>query len=245
MELKMKPNQLIILGGGVSVNAGIELDLWDKIKDHYVIGLNFSFKTFNPTFTCFVDPISFYRTYKGDIFNLPLIVGRYSKDIVKDIWPNTILLKDAWIYKRDCSEGVYNIFLCGIFGLSLAIYLADKMGIKDIFMLGIDGGMIIEDKDKFGKYRSHYYQDQFIHKGTGKIKTYHKDDAIHNMYKAFEQVKDINIYNVSPLSRILQFPKIDYLTFFDKLETTTYDQDLLRLDIKQHCIDLANLQKQH
>ena len=235
-----KPNQLIILGGGVSVNSGIELGLWDKIKDHYVMGLNFSFKTFNPTFTCFVDPISFYRTYKSDIFNLPLIVGRYSKDIIKDIWPNTILLKDTWIYKRDCSEGVYNIFLCGIFGLSLAIYLADKIDIKEIFLLGYDLGTLRGEKDKFGKYLSHYYQADFTHKGSGKIKTYHKDNAAHHMYESFKHEAPIKIYNVSPCSWLEIFPKITYPVFFNKLELTNIDQIELRKKIRE---DLQTLQK--
>ena len=41
--LKEKPSQLIILGGGTSIKEGIEKGLWDKIKNRFVIGTNYSF----------------------------------------------------------------------------------------------------------------------------------------------------------------------------------------------------------
>jgi hypothetical protein len=120
-----KLNECIILGGGLSVNEGQEKGLFQKIENKFVIGINFAFKFFNPTFTCFVDPISFYKTYYNEIKDLPLIVGRTVPDIGVKPHPNTIFLKPSTIYNRNLSNGLYHPFLSGLIALSLAIYLLD------------------------------------------------------------------------------------------------------------------------
>jgi hypothetical protein len=118
-------NQCIILGGGKSLEEGINNGLFQKIENKFVIGVNFAFKFFNPTFTLFSDPISFYRTYYNEIKDLPLIVGRTVPDLQVKPYSNTIFLKPSIHYTRDLNCGLYHPFLSGIGALSLAIYLLD------------------------------------------------------------------------------------------------------------------------
>ncbi len=60
----MKPNQLIILGGGRSILQGIPLGLWDKLQGKFTCSLNFSSQEFLTTYLCFVDVVSFYDKHK-------------------------------------------------------------------------------------------------------------------------------------------------------------------------------------
>ena len=51
-----KSNQLIIIGGGASIEEGISKNLWEKIKNKFVIGINYSYHHFpNPTFQVWLD----------------------------------------------------------------------------------------------------------------------------------------------------------------------------------------------
>ena len=52
-------NKLILLGGGYSINEGVDLGLWDKIRDKFVIACNASFVFTEPCAVCFLDT-SFY-----------------------------------------------------------------------------------------------------------------------------------------------------------------------------------------
>ena len=127
------------------MNEGQEKGLFQKIENKFVIGINFAFKFFNPTFTCFADPISFYKTYYNEIKDLPLIVGRTTPDIGVKPHPNTIFLKPSNIYNRTLSNGLYHPFLSGLVALSLAIYLLD---VGKIYLLGFDGGKITNEKEE-------------------------------------------------------------------------------------------------
>jgi hypothetical protein len=243
-----KINECIILGGGLSVNEGQEKGLFQKIENKFVIGINFAFKFFNPTFTCFADPISFYKTYYNEIKDLPLIVGRTTPDIGVKPHPNTIFLKPSTIYNRTLSNGLYHPFLGGLMALSLAIYLLD---IGKIILLGFDGGKITKDREQVditkvknkgviisqsGKYwreRTHWYQGKLEHRGIGKVSFYHSDNKVNKLFSVFKNEAKCSIINVSPNSNLITFPKISYDEMFSQLNNEIYPQEELRQFIKE------------
>jgi hypothetical protein len=243
-----KINECIILGGGLSVKEGQEKGLFQKIENNFVIGINFAFNFFNPTFTCFADPISFYKTYYNEIKDLPLIVGRTAPDIGVKPHPNTIFLKPATIYNRNLSNGLYHPFLSGIMALSLAIYLLD---VGKIWLLGFDNGKITNDREQVditkvknksviisqgGKYLrnySHWYQGKLEHRGIGKIQFYHSDNKVNKLFSVFKNEAKCSIVNVSPNSNLTIFPKISYDEMFSQLNNETHHQDELRQFIRE------------
>jgi hypothetical protein len=240
-------NQCIILGGGKSLEEGINNGLFQKIENKFVIGVNFAFKFFNPTFTLFSDPISFYRTYYNEIKDLPLIVGRTVPDLQVKPYSNTIFLKPSIHYARDLNCGLYHPFLSGIGALSLAIYL---LNIGDIFLLGFDGGKISDDKEivdikqvknkgvlikkgkSYTRHISHWYQGKLEHRGVGKIGFYHDSNKVNKLFEVFKGENKCNIYNVSSKSNLTIFPKISYDKMMSQIDTTIYDQNELREMIK-------------
>jgi hypothetical protein len=243
-----KINECIILGGGLSVNEGQEKGLFQKIENKFVIGINFAFKFFNPTFTCFADPISFYKTYYNEIKDLPLIVGRTTPDIGVKPHPNTIFLKPSTIYNRNLSNGVYHPFLGGLIALSLAIYLLD---VGKIYLLGFDGGKITKDREQVditkvknkgviisqgGKYwreRTHWYQGKLEHRGIGKYMFYHDSNKVNKLFEVFKGEIKCSILNVSPASNLTIFPKISYNSMLSQMDNNNYPQNELRNYIRE------------
>lgn len=236
------PKQLFIIGGGVSLKEGISKGLWDKLQNHFVIGINYSYLYYpNPTIQTFAD-IKFYEeeSKKRQFKKLSLIVGKRHK--IK-ILPNTIMLRTNSKYKRDLLEGVYKSSLTGLFALSLGIYLLDE---GEIFLLGFDYraktqptilphtskpiNLIV--KDKKGRPLTHFYQGEISHRGIGKTSYYNGKGRAEKDFKPFEKEKKIKIINVSLESRIDVFPKISYDTFFSMLGKDTYNQDIIRKCIK-------------
>jgi len=219
-----KPSQLIILGGGTSMNEGISKGLWDKLKDRFTLGINYSFHYFKSTLQTYVD-LDFYSNEWDDLESLPLIVGKYHKLIEKDIRGKTIMLQiNPKTYVRDLSTGVYKSSLAGIFSLSLGIHLLDK---GEIFLLGhdySDNGT----KDKNGKLNTHFYQGEINHRGIGKCNYYKAEGRANRDFGVYAGEKKIKIYNVSPQSKISIFPKISYDKFFSMLDLETFDQSRLR-----------------
>lgn len=226
-----KPNQLIIIGGGVSVRTGIEKGLWDKLKDKYVMGLNYSCnsKIFpNPTLQCYVDT-DFYTNEIEKLKPLGLVIGKWHKILENIKLPNTIMLQvNDKTYTRNLSEGVYS-GLVGMFGLALAIYL---LNIGAIFLLGFDFGAD-GNRDSKNRNCTHFYQGDLNHGGIGKISFYNAKGQADLRFGCFAQEKMVKIYNVSSNSRINTFEKINYETFFSMLDNNTYDQNELRKRIKQ------------
>lgn len=253
------PKQAILLAGGTSVCKLIENGLWDKIKDRFIIGINFTHKVFipsmpiEPTLLTFRDTGCFYLRYLEKLKSIPLIVGKYHQELKEIKLPNTILLKDI------------NGGLAGIWALNLAIRLMEQD--SEIFILGMDCGGIptvenlnykmngipLELQDitnwKISKHckgqfikidnkkyiiKSHWYQEEFTHKGISRLGFYYAKDRVEKYFGKFRNQSKVKIYNVSPYSRISSgiFPKIDYSTFFSKLNNNTYDQNLLREQIK-------------
>ena len=234
----MIPNECIICGGGSSISEGLILGLKDRIKDKFVIVLNYSYKYFNHSLLCFGDK-EFYKSTKEDgiypdiyeeLGKLPLIIGMKQFNDERILHPNTILLPTVDHYNRrnNIKNGVYCSFLVGIFALSLAIYLMEGKG--TIYLLGYDWTKRNEEqKNNNEKIDTHYYNIK--HRGTQWTNGYEVHDP--NFYfKSFEKEKEIKIYNVSPNSNINNFEKIDYKKMFEQISTQTFNQDELRKEIK-------------
>ena len=219
-------NQLIILGGGASIQEGLSKGLWDKLKWRFVIGTNYSYKFFKSTFQTFVDG-SFYNKNSKELEKLPLIVGRNKN--LKPKLNNTIGIPCSAKYNRELKDGIYKGNLTGIYTLSLAIYLLD---IGEIFLLGYDSGAIKKDLDNKKRPISHFYQGQCEHRGIGKVNYYTSKDRDEKDYGAYRKETKIKIYNVSPKSNIRVFTKITYDEFFKELDTNEYDQNALREYVK-------------
>ena len=207
-------DQIVIIGGGSSISEGIQKGLWGKIQDHWTLGCNSTFRFFTPTALIFVDFHQFYELFHKDLINLPLIIGRYGEGAKKIKHKNTILLKEWDTYDRFLKDGVYCGMLCGLFAASLATFFLEDGG--DIFLLGFDFGAngVAED----GKARTHFYQGELNHPGVGHTSLYAKERRI-TYFNAYRDLEGINVYNVSLLSKLTQFPLISYDTFFEKLNS--------------------------
>lgn len=229
-----KQSQCILIGGGTSIKEGLLKELWDKLKDKFVIGLNYSYLYFsNPTIQCFVD-CDFYKDELNKLKDLHLIIGKWHKNLVDIKHPSTALLQvNDSKYYRNLSEGVYKSSLCGIFSLSLAIYL---LNFGKIFLLGFDHS---DDgtKDDKGRRNTHFYQKELIHRGCGKINYYNTKGRADKDFGVYDSEKQCKIYNVSLNSKIEIFPKISYDKFFSMLDNNIFDQNGLRKRIKQKLKD--------
>jgi len=91
---------------------------------------------------------------------------------------------------------------------------------------------IIKQNNKIYRPITHCYQDNINHVGVGRIYFYYATDKINKVFEVYKQESKIKIYNVSPYSRINTFEKIDYETMFNLLNKKNFNQDELRLHIK-------------
>lgn len=225
-----KPKQCILIGGGTSIKTGLSKRLWDKLKGRFVIGLNYSHLYYsNPTIQCYVDN-DFYKNEINKLKKLPLIIGKCHQNLKNIKQFNTIMLQvNDSKYTRNLSEGIFKSSLCGLFGLSLAIYL---LNFGEIYLLGYDQGVINNKKDIKNCHLTHFYQGKINHRGIGKINYYNTKGRADRDYGVFAEEQKIKIYNVSLDSRINTFPKISYNKFFSMLDNNTYDQIRLRQQIK-------------
>jgi len=249
----MLAKQAIILGGGCSVLEGIDKDLFSKLKDKFIIGLNYSHHFVDSTCWMYVDDTYYLNEIKY-LEKLPLTVGRLHTNVPTK--PNNIELITASKYVRDCHHGVYSATLTGLFALSLAIYILDE---GEIFLLGFDNSSQKgEDKDSLvhdsqGRALTHFYQYGNIisrytgkpltlkHRGIGKVNWYQATQLENNKrisraeheYGVYKNENNVKIWNVSPNSKIPTFEKINYSTFFNKLNKQTYDQNKLREEIRE------------
>ena len=246
-----KKTQCIIIGGGHSVTEGLNKDLWNKISNKFTVGCNYSYRYYNSTLLCFIDN-DFYEQEFINLSNLELIVGKCS---LKNTHPNTIAIPHTNEYNRGLTKGIYGA-LTGVYALSLAIYLLD---VGEIFMLGMDFGaksndikcpiklkeitykgniltaprfIVSKSEGKLSRPLTHWYQDELEHRGVGQIGYYYIKDKVTNVFKAFEGETKCKIYNVGLDSRIEQFEKISYDSFFSKLDNEVYNQEELVREIR-------------
>ena len=238
-------NQLIIIGGGYSIKDGIELGLWNKIKNKFTFGLNYSFHLFNSTVQLYVDN-DFYEKERKKLKKCSLIVGKRHTHLKPE--KNTIMLYAKHEYNFDIHYGVYRSALCGMFALSVGVWLLNEIPRAEIFLLGMDYGTINENKDKYGRALTHFYQGDIEHRGISKINYYNsksrkKGDVD---YKVFNN-KDIKvkIWNVSPNSNIPSFKKINYEAFFRMLHSEKLNQKQLIKQIKPKLQEVEKWQTQN
>lgn len=201
MHEKLK--QLIIIGGGKSVNDGAALGLWDVIQSKFTIGLNGVADRFTPTALVFVDQ-DFYEKNKETVKEFPLSFTTEKKRGFDA--PNAIQLPQTKKFEESSlKDGIFKVTFGGTFALSLGVEFLEE---GEIFLLGFDGGSLDENTPEPGIYSDKDRQNK-----------------IFGRYANLEKVK---IYNVSPNSHIDAFEKIDYTEFFQKLDGNSFDQSELR-----------------
>ena len=239
-----KLNQIIIIGGGTSIQEGISLGLANRLTNKCVIACNFAFNHFPNTFVTCIDE----NFYIGKFFNkndepvninhvnnlkaLPLMIAPNKSVIKENKYQNTILLKESAGYNSiNClNKGFYSLALTGIFSISVAMFLLDYNG--TIFLLGYDWTKRTDEQQKNrDKIDTHYYKN-IEHRGI-KFTTYYEKHDPSKLMNNFLREKNIKIYNVSPKSNITSFEKIDYLTMFATMNDIRYNQDELRIYIKE------------
>lgn len=225
-------NRCIIIGSGNSIRQGDyttfskDLPIWKLIKDEYTIGINWSKNYFDSTIQLYSDT-DFWQTEKESLRNLPLVVTKqdafYGRE-TKKMWKEVFRFENIYILPGNRNHkgveswklGFYTGKLSGIFSISLAIAL----GVKEIFLLGMDCKAI--------DGRTHFYQGD---SGAGDIKVGPKRSTgvgfeVNGKYKTSVYdnpnvdenyipflKEDVKIYNVSPESKITVFPKITYEEF--------------------------------
>lgn len=230
------PHEVVIIGGGKSIEKAFPLLVSDPLLNKFVITVNYAYRDFNSTFLAFQDKNFYVPDYAKeyveknpqrhpDIYEelkkLPLIIGINNNGISEFQLPNTILLNTE-----------YRANLTGVFALKI-LELLKFEGI--IYLLGFDWPRRIGLRERDPNYNPnsdlqiHYYD--LKHKGSGYVGYYEN----HNPDKEFKKfIKDnVKIYNVSPESNIECFEKIDYPTFLNLLNHQTYNQEELRQVIRE------------
>jgi hypothetical protein len=228
----MIPKEIIIWGGGSSIKEGLALGLKDKLKDKFVIGINFSMYHFLPTVLTFADN----PFYKGIFFNdkphlidynhieklkqLPLIVGVRKTLTDDEIFPNTVLVKKSLYFNENPLRDGFRYILGGIFALQLTGYLTDWN--STVYCLGYDWTK---------KGTTHYYKD-INHRGINKTSWY-KTHSPDKGFDYFLNKPNFKVYNVSLNSNIECFEKINYKQMFEMLSEEKYNQKNLRQEVKE------------
>jgi len=226
MENNTVNKSCILVGGGYSVKTGINTGLWEKIKGKDVWSLNFAYLAmpYLPSRQVWVD-ISFFNNNIDSLQKLnqqgvsmhAKLHSRYS--IIKEIKTyGTTREKRYYTGKEGIEKNVLylgRMGSVGIFALSLAI----AEGYKNIYLLGYDFGMIDPKANK-----THFYEGELkvISSGVGRPQIYlnknvHVRREVED-FDVFKKEEDVNIYNVSPNSRITSFPKITYEEFYGKVK---------------------------
>lgn len=235
----MKPNKIIVVGGGQSIQKIIPFGLWDTLSTAFTIGCNFSYKDFTPTALCCIDG-DFYSGFidfdeqvklwnkfnpkhRENLSNLPLIIALNTIKSLENPLPNTVFIKGhshTWFRDKSVLKGFYCHSLTGHLALSLACFLLNFSG--EIYLIGFDS-------NKSGN--SHYYNHS-NHRGIGYLDHY-KTHNINDYLQPYLEEKDLQIFNVSDISEITIFKKITPETFMERIRGNNYNQDELREMIRQ------------
>lgn len=212
---------LVIIGGGSSVKEGIELGLWDKIKDIEIWSLNFAFifMPYLPKREIWVD-VSFFKK------NLDRLESIYRSGTELHcsshaLYNNYSMIKQYQIFKDvrhfEDNEKYFSgkLGFVGVFALSIAV----REQYDRIFLLGYDFGVQNPSSND-----THFYQHMtkecnivsvgvgnprvYMDTGTNKVKSIVEEFSVYNKHRD-------KIYNVSTISNIKEFQKISYQSFFD------------------------------
>jgi len=218
--------QVIIVGGGYSVNDGIQQGLWQRIKGKTIWSCNYAFMTmpYLPTRELWVDR-SFF---KNNIDKLNELANK-NVEIVCKFNTSVSNLPKTQVYvgtrKNEeyfGKEGIIkNKIFVGQQGFvgTFALHVAICEGYNEIFLLGFDYGIPLNSTTN---QITHYYQGNLkvISSGVGRPNVYIDNNKIKSAvdtYSIFLQETDIKIWNVSPKSNIQCFDKITYEQMFNKI----------------------------
>lgn len=208
----------ILIGAGTSINEGIELGLWDKIKGLDIWSLNYAFKImpYCPSRELWVD-ISFYRNNIQELNNLYNNgVKCYTKQSHHYTHIPEIIRYNATRDPKKIDDKTLFIGRMGLVGF-FALSLAVKEQYNTIFCLGYDFGCTTYE-DRY----THFYQNKIKVESTGigNISVYRQlNGNVKPEVKDFEvflQSKS-KIYNVSLFSNINCYDKLSYEEFFTKI----------------------------
>jgi len=217
----MLSKQCIIIGGGKSINEGIEKNLWTKLRDKFTIGCNYAYRYLDCTILTYVDK-KFQNENKEDLIKHNLRISVLSNDMEQ--LHGGYYFHNLEIYRKDkpFNYGIYRKYLTGIWSLSIAIKL---LGRGEIFLLGFDC-----KTDKKKDINDNNFHGINVEK---QVVDYDKTKGKINRYlRPFESETDCKIYNVCPDSNINTFEKINYDSFFEKLNGEVFNQDELRMNIR-------------
>lgn len=241
-----KIKEIIIIGGGTSIQEGIDSGLKDRIKNKCVVLINYAYKHFEGTFLCFGDkdfyaPIHVkYNKNNPDIYEelskQSLIVGaRKNPDLDNIIHPNTIMIESP---RKELGKAPV---LTGLFALAIA----EKLKPEKIFLLGFDWDKrdpktipLGKDYNPKSELELHYYGKEIKHAGSGYFGMYENHNP-NNYFKFFDNSKS-EIYNVNLKSNIENFKKIDYTKMYSLLSNQIFNQDELREKIKKELHSLQS-----
>jgi hypothetical protein len=217
-------DRIIICGAGYSLKSGIELNLWDKIKDIDILSINFCYR-FMPYAPNMIiwgddsvwikceDSLSVLSQYGVKLYSR--IREKYNK------YPfiNQLRVEDEQHNSLPFTDNMENIYMgrCGFTGL-MALSLACGLNYEEIYLLGYDFG----NKDSRDR-NTHWYQDMDDKINIG---AYGIGSVYLNGNKPREEISDFNaflnskakIYNVSPQSNIEVFEKLTYPELFNKIK---------------------------
>jgi len=206
----MKPNQLIIIGGGESINKGVNKGLWSVLKGRFTCGINYSYRYFQSTYMVCMNYTDFYDVNRKELAKLPLVVS--CNRLHPSIWEdNTILVNK-------------NYMLSGILALDVGMRVLEE---GEIFLLGYDYSAI--------NSKTHFYQNTINHRGVGKDDYYNRGFEDRD-FRLFCTNKKIKIYNVSMKSNIKCFSKLTYHKFYKKLDDSKYNQKGLVKEIRRRIL---------
>jgi len=208
--------QLIIIGGGISINEGIYTGLKQRLEGKFVCGINYAYKYFDTTFLTCLNYVDFYDINRKELKELPLIItpSRPHPSVWED---NTLLVKNN------------KYALSGVLALDIATSILTKD--DEIYLLGYDYGAITEIKDSQGRSITHFYQGDIEHRGVGSHSYYDRSKKCN--FFSLNTDNYTPIFNVSMDSKIECFSKITYSEFYERLEYKTYQQDILRAELKE------------
>lgn len=239
----MESKQIIIIGGGSSIKKGVQLGLWDKLKDCFVLGTNYSFRDYTPTALIACDN-KFHsgqqtehtqtrEEWRKELAQLPLIIAPNKDEINNTKLPNTITIPytvQTYCGLNSKEKGFYSIFLTGLFSISIAIYLLQEKG--TIILLGYDWSQRTYDQQQEQKLIDTHYYNHTLHPGIQKSKVYEEYPA-NDWFQPFLKATSVKIYNASIDSHITCFERINYPKLFSLLEPQSQSQDELRNYIKE------------
>lgn len=242
-------DRCVIVGSGSSILEGVYQGLWDILQKEITFSINDNIRFFLSTVAMFGD-WTCYKSRYSYFASHPLTIGKFSCEFNHPEFDcpthkGLILLQSSGHYhgKDSFTKGIYSAVLTGCFTLTLAI----QLGFKQIFLLGFDereinglthwyqreeGAGIFLDCD--GKPITGVGKDE---RGNYKTSVYNSSSKdINALWLPFvDELATTQIFNVSPLSRIMMFDKIDYETFFNMLksESIQTSQDDIRKKIRK------------